>query len=94
MKMYENNNGVWKEREINENWKLTKKNISICQVQHAQERGALGVLLYPDPQEFSKDPREVWPNGWWITGDTVQMGTVRYDGGGDPLTPDGPSLGQ
>ncbi|XP_074654826.1 putative N-acetylated-alpha-linked acidic dipeptidase isoform X2 [Tubulanus polymorphus] len=61
-------------------------------IQEATKRGAKGVILFTDPKDFALEPEKVWPNGWWIPGDAVQMGTIRHDGGGDPLTPNNPSV--
>ncbi|GFO03789.1 N-acetylated-alpha-linked acidic dipeptidase 2 [Plakobranchus ocellatus] len=59
----------------------------------AQANGALGVIMYTDPAEFtgmrSGDTR-VYPDTWWLPPDGVQRGTV-FTGEGDPLTPGYPA---
>ena len=38
-------------------------------VSNAQLEGAIGVLLYPDPEEVAKDGSDmqnVAPNNWWL----------------------------
>jgi N-acetylated-alpha-linked acidic dipeptidase len=55
----------------------------------AEQRGALGVLLYSDPQDdgFAKGP--VYPKGPWRPETAVQLGSVQYlfKYPGDPETP-------
>lgn len=59
----------------------------------AQKKGAVGVLLYSDPQEFAQEGRNrAYPGTWWMPGMAVQSGTV-YLNNGDPLTPFYPSIG-
>lgn len=55
----------------------------------AQEHGALGCIIYSDPNEDGYGPGDVYPNGGWRPADGVQRGSVMdmpvYPG--DPLTP-------
>ncbi|XP_076040569.1 N-acetylated-alpha-linked acidic dipeptidase 2-like [Oratosquilla oratoria] len=62
-------------------------------VQHAQERGAKGIIIYSDPQDVALEgegPEEVYPNTFWLPGTGIQRGGT-YLGDGDPLTPGWPS---
>jgi N-acetylated-alpha-linked acidic dipeptidase len=55
----------------------------------AQVHGAIGCLIYSDPQQDGYGPGDVWPKGGWRPADGVQRGSVAdmpvYPG--DPLTP-------
>ncbi|XP_042226493.1 putative N-acetylated-alpha-linked acidic dipeptidase isoform X1 [Homarus americanus] len=52
----------------------------------AEGRGAVGVLLYPDPQQFSPlGEEEVYPSTVYLPGSGVPVGTV-FTHDGDPLT--------
>jgi N-acetylated-alpha-linked acidic dipeptidase len=55
----------------------------------AQVHGAIGCLIYSDPQQDGYGPGDVWPKGGWRPKDGVQRGSVAdmpvYPG--DPLTP-------
>ena len=63
------------------------------QVDVAQSKGAIGVLLYSDPQQFAQEGRNrAYPDTWWMPDLAVQSGTV-YLNNGDPLTPFYPSVG-
>ncbi|GFO49278.1 N-acetylated-alpha-linked acidic dipeptidase 2 [Plakobranchus ocellatus] len=59
----------------------------------AHANGALGVIMYADPAEYtgmgSGDTR-VYPDTWWLPPDGVQRGTI-FTGDGDPLTPGYPA---
>lgn len=57
----------------------------------AEERGAAALLLYSDPDDDGYVQGDVYPEGPWRPWSGVQRGSV-LDGGGDPATPDGPSL--
>ncbi|XP_066957669.1 N-acetylated-alpha-linked acidic dipeptidase 2-like [Macrobrachium rosenbergii] len=60
---------------------------------HAEERGAVGVILYSDPRDVALEgvqPQEVYPNTFWLPGSGMQRGTS-YMLDGDPLTPGWPS---
>jgi N-acetylated-alpha-linked acidic dipeptidase len=55
----------------------------------AEQRGAVGVLIYSDPQDDGYYKGDAWPNGPWRPETGVQRGSVqflfRYPG--DPQTP-------
>jgi N-acetylated-alpha-linked acidic dipeptidase len=55
----------------------------------AQVHGAIGCLIYSDPQQDGYGKGDVWPKGGWRPADGVQRGSVAdmpiY--AGDPLTP-------
>ena len=55
----------------------------------AQTHGAIGCLIYSDPQQDGYGAGDVWPKGGWRPADGVQRGSVAdmpiY--AGDPLTP-------
>ncbi|KAL4238328.1 hypothetical protein ACF0H5_003039 [Mactra antiquata] len=61
-------------------------------VRLAQRRGAIGVILFSDPQDVtSGDIKQVYPKDWWLPPSGAQRGTV-YIGDGDPLTPGYPAI--
>ncbi len=55
----------------------------------AQEHGAVGCIIYSDPQNDGYGPGDVYPQGGWRPAEGVQRGSVQdmtlYSG--DPLTP-------
>jgi N-acetylated-alpha-linked acidic dipeptidase len=55
----------------------------------AEQRGALGVLIYSDPQDDGYFKGDVYPNGPWRPETGVQRGSVQYlfKYPGDPETP-------
>jgi N-acetylated-alpha-linked acidic dipeptidase len=55
----------------------------------AEQRGAVGVLLYSDPQDDGYFKGDVYPNGPWRPETGVQRGSVQYlfKYSGDPETP-------
>jgi N-acetylated-alpha-linked acidic dipeptidase len=55
----------------------------------AQQRGAVGVLLYSDPQDDGYAKGDPWPAGPWRPETGVQRGSVQYlfKYPGDPETP-------
>ena len=62
-------------------------------VQHAHERGAIGILIYSDPADVAiegTEPENVYANSMWLPGSGMQRGGT-YLGLGDPLTPGWPS---
>lgn len=63
-------------------------------VREAEQRGALGVVLYSDPADDGPVRGEVWPDGPWRPGGAVQRGSVIYGflRPGDPLTPFEPAI--
>jgi N-acetylated-alpha-linked acidic dipeptidase len=57
----------------------------------AEERGAVALLLYSDPDDDGYVQGDVYPDGPWRPWSGVQRGSVRVLAG-DPATPGGPSL--
>ena len=55
----------------------------------AEQRGAVGVLLYSDPQDDGYSKGDPWPIGPWRPETGVQRGSVQYlfKYPGDPETP-------
>ena len=55
----------------------------------AEQRGAVGVLIYSDPQDDGYYKGDAWPNGPWRPETGVQRGSVQYlfKYPGDPETP-------
>lgn len=55
----------------------------------AEQRGALGVLIYSDPQDDGFSKGDPWPDGPWRPDTGVQYGSVQYlfKYPGDPETP-------
>ncbi len=55
----------------------------------AEQRGAVGVLIYSDPQDDGYFKGDTWPNGPWRPATGVQRGSVQYlfKYPGDPETP-------
>jgi N-acetylated-alpha-linked acidic dipeptidase len=55
----------------------------------AEQRGAIGVLLYSDPQDDGYFKGDAYPNGPWRPATGVQRGSVQYlfKYPGDPETP-------
>ena len=55
----------------------------------AEQRGAVGVLIYSDPQDDGYDKGDPWPIGPWRPETGVQRGSVQYlfKYPGDPETP-------
>ena len=55
----------------------------------AQQRGAVGVLIYSDPQDDGYYKGDPWPIGPWRPDTGVQRGSVQYlfKYPGDPETP-------
>lgn len=61
----------------------------------AEIRGAKGIILYSDPEEYADDGKntDVYPNDWFLPESGTQRGSI-YLGVGDPLTPGYPATGQ
>jgi N-acetylated-alpha-linked acidic dipeptidase len=55
----------------------------------AEQRGAVGAIIYSDPQDDGYFKGDVWPNGPWRPATAVQRGSVQYlfKYPGDPETP-------
>ena len=59
-------------------------------VRNAQERGAVGVLIYSDPQEDGYVQGPTYPDGPWRSESSVQRGSVQFISkcAGDPMRAD------
>jgi len=61
-------------------------------VEHAANEGAVGVVIYSDPQDFGGNRTQgYYPYSQWLPPSGVQRGTL-YRKLGDPLTPGWPSI--
>ena len=60
----------------------------------AQDRGAVGCIIYSDPADDGYMQGDVYPKGPWRPGASGQRGSVQYlfDYPGDPLTPGRPAI--
>jgi N-acetylated-alpha-linked acidic dipeptidase len=60
----------------------------------AQQQGAVGILMYPDPRDASSAGGQPSPSAWTGPESRIERGSVAYDFlvPGDPLTPGWPSL--
>ena len=73
---------------------VVKKNFQISKAKFAEAAGAIGLILYTDPKDYSPvDPSDTYPNSWWMPPTGVQRGTLFLQKG-DPLTPGYPSKGK
>jgi N-acetylated-alpha-linked acidic dipeptidase len=63
-------------------------------VLNAQQRGAIGVLLYSDPIDDGYARGDIYPHGPFRPPSAIQRGSVQFLslGPGDPSTPNGPSV--
>ena len=59
---------------------------------YAEEYGAAGLLMYTDPADGGYTDGLPYPEGRYLSESLVQRGSILTPLGGDPLTPDGPSL--
>jgi N-acetylated-alpha-linked acidic dipeptidase len=59
---------------------------------YAEEYGAAGLLMYTDPADGGYTAGLPYPEGRFLSESMVQRGSILTPLGGDPLTPDGPSL--
>jgi N-acetylated-alpha-linked acidic dipeptidase len=59
---------------------------------YAEEYGAAGLIMYSDPANGGYMNGLPYPEGRYISESTIQRGSVLTPLGGDPLTPNGPSL--
>jgi N-acetylated-alpha-linked acidic dipeptidase len=63
-------------------------------VRLAEERGAIGVILFSDPDDITSGVVDkVYPDDWWLPPSGAQRGSI-YLGVGDPLTPGYPAIGE
>ena len=60
----------------------------------AEQHGAIGCIIYSDPEDDGYMQGDVFPNGPWRSGDSGQRGSVQYlfEYPGDPLTPGKPAI--
>lgn len=60
----------------------------------AEDRGAIGCIIYSDPADDGYMQGDTYPKGPWRPGASGQRGSVQYlfDYPGDPLTPGRPSI--
>ncbi|XP_033735883.1 N-acetylated-alpha-linked acidic dipeptidase 2-like [Pecten maximus] len=58
----------------------------------ASEYGAIGIIIYSDPADYTLDGStlRVYPEDWWLPPSGAQRGTI-FRGLGDPLTPGYPA---
>jgi N-acetylated-alpha-linked acidic dipeptidase len=59
---------------------------------YAEEYGAAGLLMYTDPADGGYTEGLPYPEGRYLSESMIQRGSVLTPLGGDPLTPNGPSL--
>ncbi|XP_065560263.1 N-acetylated-alpha-linked acidic dipeptidase 2-like isoform X1 [Artemia franciscana] len=62
-------------------------------VLNAQRFGAVGMILYSDPQDYAGENGQTspYPNSWWLPGEGLQRGTIMWHDG-DPSTPMYPAI--
>ncbi|XP_054433408.1 N-acetylated-alpha-linked acidic dipeptidase 2 isoform X2 [Pteronotus mesoamericanus] len=61
-------------------------------VKNAMSAGAIGIILYSDPADYSAPDVQPYPKGWNLPGHAAQRGNVlNLNGAGDPLTPGYPA---
>ncbi|KAM5245614.1 N-acetylated-alpha-linked acidic dipeptidase 2 isoform 2-T2 [Ctenodactylus gundi] len=61
-------------------------------VKNAVLAGAIGIILYSDPADYSAPGIQPYPKGWNLPGTAAQRGNVlNLNGAGDPLTPGYPA---
>ncbi|XP_045674024.1 N-acetylated-alpha-linked acidic dipeptidase 2 isoform X1 [Phyllostomus hastatus] len=61
-------------------------------VKNAMSVGAIGIILYSDPADYSAPEVQPYPKGWNLPGHAAQRGNVlNLNGAGDPLTPGYPA---
>lgn len=60
----------------------------------AEDRGAIGCIIYSDPADDGYMQGDIYPKGPWRPGASGQRGSVQYlfDYPGDPLTPGRPAI--
>jgi len=62
-------------------------------VWRSQSAGAVGVILYSDPEDYNAPwATDVYPESIWMPETATRRGDLYY-GTGDPLTPGYPSIG-
>ena len=60
----------------------------------AEDRGAIGCIIYSDPADDGYMQGDIYPDGPWRPAESGQRGSVQYlfDYPGDPLTPGQPAI--
>ena len=60
----------------------------------AEDNGAIGLIIYSDPEDDGYGQGDVYPKGPWRPASSAQRGSVQYlfQAPGDPLTPGKPSI--
>ena len=72
---------------------MSDRNLQPFQVHLAEMHGAIGIILFSDPADYTGgDINQVYPRDWWLPPTGAQRGTV-FIGDGDPLTPGYPAIG-
>ncbi|KFM79964.1 N-acetylated-alpha-linked acidic dipeptidase 2, partial [Stegodyphus mimosarum] len=74
---------------IARHWKLPADEI----VWNAQQVKAVGLILYPDPENYNPPilKSDSYPQTWWLPPNAARTDSVLWNGAGDPLTPSYPS---
>lgn len=68
---------------------------SLFQARIAADEGAIGLILYTDPVDYSPEGVDfTYPKSWWLPPSGVQRGTLLNFEQGDPLTPGYPARGK
>ncbi|XP_052275937.1 N-acetylated-alpha-linked acidic dipeptidase 2-like isoform X2 [Dreissena polymorpha] len=68
------------------------KNYRGDKVHMAEQRKAIGVILFSDPADITNgDTSDVYPHDWWLPPSGAQRGTLLI-GDGDPLSADYPAI--
>lgn len=63
-------------------------------VKQAERRGAVGIILFSDPDDVTDgDITNVYPHDWWLPESGTQRGVI-FVNNGDILTPDYPATGR
>jgi N-acetylated-alpha-linked acidic dipeptidase len=70
------------------------QNFRGLKVRAAQERGAVGVIIYSDPADDGYAKGDTYPRGPWRNPTAIQRGSVQFlsNAPGDPTTPGWPSV--
>ena len=63
----------------------------LFQAKHAEQFGALGLIMYSDPADYALGNTKVYPENSFLPPTGVQRGSLKILG--DPLTPGYPSIG-
>ena len=63
------------------------------QVRLAEDHGAIGLILFPDPENLKGIKAARYPKSWEMPASAIVRGTIGA-GNGDPLTPMYPAKGK